>query len=88
MFVGLFAYLYHDFMDFLVFELDRVSQSLKCVGEFGIQYLVKQKLHSLMSFVKSKDFLSITEFDDLILLQTINDIFCLDVVHKEFVSFH
>lgn len=41
-----------------------------------------------MSFVKSKDFLSITEFNDLILLQTINDIFCLDVVHKEFVSFH
>lgn len=41
-----------------------------------------------MSFVKSKDFLSITEFDDLILLQTINDIFCLDVVHKKFVSFH
>lgn len=41
MFVGLFAYLYHDFMDFLVFELDRVSQSFECVGEFGIQYLVK-----------------------------------------------
>lgn len=41
-----------------------------------------------MLFVKSKDFLLIIEFDDLILLQMINDIFCLDVVYKKFVSFY
>ena len=41
-----------------------------------------------MPLAESKYLLSIAEFDDLVLLQAIYDVLCLDVVHEEFISLH